>query len=507
MADAGPGLSRRTPRASPCASAAAAPSTATPASQQPWMAVTSAAAGRAEDGDVVAGRDAPGLERGADGAGLVVELRPGDARSPSRPATKDRRSARRRSGRLDAAGDGRRRSTVRDPGTCRHATRASGSIELASRVDARATRSQVATVGSSPWPHRRRRRRRADRHGRRRRPRTATPPALAERDRAALAGPLGGARAPSTRPTRPARWPRLRRRSPAGPKLFVLDMFPYPSRRRAARRPPAGLHRHRRLRPLPADDRPQRAARDGLRRVRPARRAVRRADRPAPARSPPRRTSPTCRRQLRRLGLGHDDRGAASPRPTRATTAGRSGSSCRSSTPGTTPRPDRARPIAELVAEFEAGDARRRPTAAPWAELDRASSSADVVDDHRLAYIAEAPVNWCPGLGTVLANEEVTADGRSERGNFPVFQRALTQWMMRITAYADRLLDDLDLLDWPESIKLMQRNWIGRCTGALGRLPGRRARRRRSRCSPPGPTRCSARPTWCWRPSTRWSTR
>ena len=71
-----------------------------------------------------------------------------------------------------------------------------------------------------------------------------------------------------------------------------------------------------------------------------------------------------------------------------------------------------------------------------------------------------------PGLGTVLSNEEVTADGRSERGNFPVFRRPLTQWMMRITAYADRLLDDLDRLDWSESLKLMQRNWIGRSTGA-----------------------------------------
>ena len=66
----------------------------------------------------------------------------------------------------------------------------------------------------------------------------------------------------------------------------------------------------------------------------------------------------------------------------------------------------------------------------------------------------------------MLANEEVTADGRSDRGNFPVFKRSLKQWMMRITAYGDRLLDDLDTLDWPEPIKLMQRNWIGRSTGA-----------------------------------------
>ena len=75
-------------------------------------------------------------------------------------------------------------------------------------------------------------------------------------------------------------------------------------------------------------------------------------------------------------------------------------------------------------------------------------------------------VNWCPGLGTVLANEEVTSDGRSDRGNFPVFRKRLRQWMMRITAYSDRLLDDLDLLDWPDKVKAMQRNWIGRSTGA-----------------------------------------
>ena len=90
-------------------------------------------------------------------------------------------------------------------------------------------------------------------------------------------------------------------------------------------------------------------------------------------------------------------------------------------------------------------------------------------------------------------------------GNFPVFKRNLRQWMMRITAYADRLLDDLDGLDWPEPIKLMQRNWIGRSDGRTGRRS--RARPGRSRSSPPGPTPCSARPTWCWHPSTRWSTR
>jgi leucyl-tRNA synthetase len=86
-------------------------------------------------------------------------------------------------------------------------------------------------------------------------------------------------------------------------------------------------------------------------------------------------------------------------------------------------------------------------------------------DDHRLAYQAEVPVNWCPALGTVLANEEVI-DGRSERGNHPVERRPLRQWLMRITAYAERLLDDLEPLNWSESIKQMQRNWIGRSEGA-----------------------------------------
>lgn len=125
-----------------------------------------------------------------------------------------------------------------------------------------------------------------------------------------------------------------------------------------------------------------------------------------------------------------------------------------------------ARPITELIAQFEAG---RDTGRGAWAELD-AAAREDVLQDYRLAYVSESPVNWCPGLGTVLANEEVTAEGRSERGNFPVFTRRLRQWNMRITAYADRLVDDLDAVDWPESVKQMQRNWIGRSTGALLRF-------------------------------------
>jgi leucyl-tRNA synthetase len=90
----------------------------------------------------------------------------------------------------------------------------------------------------------------------------------------------------------------------------------------------------------------------------------------------------------------------------------------------------------------------------------------DYQDAHRLAYQSEAPVNWCPALGTVLANEEVTAEGKSERGNHPVERRPLRQWMLRITAYAERLLTELEEVDWSESIKILQRNWIGKSVGA-----------------------------------------
>ncbi|MFT4216413.1 MAG: leucine--tRNA ligase [Micropruina sp.] len=245
-------------------------------------------------------------------------------------------------------------------------------------------------------------------------------------------------------------------------KLFVLDMFPYPSG--------AGLHvghplgyigtdtwaRYQRMRGrnvlhalgydafgLPAE---QYAVQTGHH---------------------PRVTTEAnianMRRQLRRLGLAHDDRRSVATTDVEFyrwtqwiflqvfnswydTDA------------------DKARPISELIAEFESG-ARPTPSDRPWAELDAAERAA-IVDSYRLAYVSEAPVNWCPGLGTVLANEEVTAEGRSDIGNFPVFKRNMKQWMMRITAYADRLLADLDRLDWPDKVKAMQRNWIGRSTGA-----------------------------------------
>ena len=179
------------------------------------------------------------------------------------------------------------------------------------------------------------------------------------------------------------------------------------------------------------------------------------------------------RGQLRRMGLAHD------PRRSVATTDPQfyrwtQWIFLRIFNSWYDPAADRARPVDELVTELDGGlrepAENTNPYGRPWSELTE-SERRLVVNNHRLAYLHQAPVNWCPGLGTVLANEEVTAEGRSERGNFPVFRRPLTQWMLRITAYADRLLADLDRLDWPDSVKLMQRNWIGRSTGAVVGFP------------------------------------
>lgn len=127
-----------------------------------------------------------------------------------------------------------------------------------------------------------------------------------------------------------------------------------------------------------------------------------------------------------------------------------------------------ARPIGELEEKLANGQV-GVPDGRNWADLDT-NEKAKVVNDFRLVYVSEAPVNWCPGLGTVLANEEVTSEGRSERGNYPVFKRNLRQWMMRITAYGKRLADDLDTIDWPDKVRTMQRNWIGRSEGATVRF-------------------------------------
>ncbi|WP_116113728.1 leucine--tRNA ligase [Austwickia chelonae] len=253
-------------------------------------------------------------------------------------------------------------------------------------------------------------------------------------------------------------------------KLFVMDMFPYPSG--------AGLHVGHPLGYIATDvfSRYQRMTGKnvlhclgydafGL----PAEQyAVQTGQHP---RITTEENIGTMKRQLRRLGLGHDDRRSVSTidedfyRWTQwiflqVYNSWYDEHAPRRSGEGT----GRARPISDLVEKYSQGEL-PTPDGRSWADLTP-QEKHEIIDDHRLAYVSAAPVNWCPGLGTVLSNEEVTNDGRSERGNFPVFKRSLSQWMMRITAYADRLVDDLDRMDWPEPVKLMQRNWIGRSNGA-----------------------------------------
>ncbi|MDQ6715176.1 MAG: leucine--tRNA ligase, partial [Actinomycetota bacterium] len=262
-----------------------------------------------------------------------------------------------------------------------------------------------------------------------------------------------------------------------GEKLVVLDMFPYPSG--------AGLHVGHPLGYI-ATDVYSRFHRMLGRNVLhclgfdafglPAEQyAVRTGQHP---RKTTEENMVVMRRQLRRLGLGFDNRRSYATidedyyrwtqwiflqiysswyDPSAVRADGSTGA---------------ARPIAELVEGFASGE-RALPGAhagRSWADLDVAEREA-VLADYRLAFTSEAPVNWCPGLGTVLSNEEITNEGRSERGNFPVYRRNLRQWMMRITAYADRLADDLDRVDWPEKVKAMQRNWIGRSNGARLTFP------------------------------------
>ncbi|MBF9132857.1 leucine--tRNA ligase [Plantactinospora sp. S1510] len=245
-------------------------------------------------------------------------------------------------------------------------------------------------------------------------------------------------------------------------KLYVLDMFPYPSG--------AGLHVGHPLGYIGTDcfARYQRmAGRNVLHTMGFDAFGLPAEQYAVQTGTHPRTTTETniayFRSQLRRLGMGHDDRRSVATIDTgyyrwtqwiflQVYNSWYDSAAAK------------ARPIADLIAEFSAGT-RSTPDGRGWAELSDAERRR-IVDDHRLAYVSEAPVNWCPGLGTVLANEEVTPDGRSDRGNFPVFKRNLKQWMLRITAYGDRLTSDLDVLDWPEPIKLQQRNWIGRSTGA-----------------------------------------
>ncbi|MBQ6237504.1 MAG: leucine--tRNA ligase [Bacteroidales bacterium] len=124
-----------------------------------------------------------------------------------------------------------------------------------------------------------------------------------------------------------------------------------------------------------------------------------------------------------------------------------------------------ARPISELVEKFEAGDAR----APQWASMDD-KERQQLLMNYRLAYLADTAVNWCPELGTVLANDEVVG-GLSVRGGYPVERKLMRQWSLRITAYAQRLVDGLDQVEWTDSLKEIQRNWIGRSEGAAVWFP------------------------------------
>ncbi|MBR2049537.1 MAG: class I tRNA ligase family protein, partial [Rikenellaceae bacterium] len=132
-----------------------------------------------------------------------------------------------------------------------------------------------------------------------------------------------------------------------------------------------------------------------------------------------------------------------------------------------------ARPIEELIAKFVANGTEgvdaactqeMKFTAEEWAAMSE-KEREQVLLNYRLAFRADTMVNWCPALGTVLANDEVK-DGLSERGGHPVEQKRMKQWLLRVTAYAQRMLDGLDKLEWSESLKEIQRNWIGRSTGA-----------------------------------------
>jgi len=140
---------------------------------------------------------------------------------------------------------------------------------------------------------------------------------------------------------------------------------------------------------------------------------------------------------------------------------------------------NKAESIAKLVAHFEQkGSAGINAvcdeeilsfTADEWKAMGNAKQQSELLK-YRLTYLRESTVNWCPALGTVLANDEVK-DGFSERGGYPVEQKKMMQWSMRITAYAERLLQGLDTIDWPEPLKEMQRNWIGKSTGASVKFP------------------------------------
>src|SRR5579864_4202090 len=230
---------------------------------------------------------------------------------------------------------------------------------------------------------------------------------------------------------------------PSKPKLFVMDMFPYPSG--------AGLHVGHPLGYIGTDVYSRFKTMNGCNVLHPMgfdafglpaeQYAVQTGQHP---RVTTEQNIATMRRQMERLGLGFDWRRSVA------------------TTDVSYYRWTQWIFLQLFNAYYDEASQRARP-------IDELPP--DQREARRLVYLDDALVNWCPALGTVLANEEVTSEGRSERWNYPVFKLPLKQWKMRITAYADRLIDDLELLDWPDPIKVQQRNWIGRSTGATVRFP------------------------------------
>ena len=249
-----------------------------------------------------------------------------------------------------------------------------------------------------------------------------------------------------------ARWPPTQ----LPPKFYILDMFPYPSGAGLHVGHPEGYTATDILARYNARLRLQRAASDGLGRLRPARRAIRRQDRPASARDH--------RGKHRQFQAADQKRSASattgranSPRPTRIISSGRSGFSSSSTTRGSIRKRTRPSRLKRLK--------HRNSRQAANAKLEGTSKRAlSRFQTPRLCQ-RSAGVGGATELGTVLANEEVI-DGKSEVGGFPVIRKPMRQWMLRITAYAEKLLADLDTIDWSDSLKEMQRNWIGRSEGA-----------------------------------------
>ena len=403
---------------------------AAPASQQPWMAVTSAR--------LVGPRMAtwsPGAMPRAWRAAATAQ-----ASSWSWPTGRCRRRRTEptkvtvgRRGALEPADDGRGEACGRTPGT-------GAARDAGTRTAGHPRRGRQETGGCGPviadrQVHRRCRGTERRRHGDRR-PRAPLHRRAGGRDRAPLAGPVG--RRAHLRGAQPGRPPgRARRGSPAGPKLFILDMFPYPSG--------AGLHVGHPLGYIgtdvygryQADDRATTCCTPWATTPSACRPSSTPSQTGTHPRSPPRRTSPTTAASCAGWAWPTTP-AAASPPPTRPTTAGRSGSSCRSSNAWYDADADRARPIAELLDEFDGRRPARRPTAA-------VGGSSPL----RAAPRRRRPPPGLPrrgrrstgarGWARCWPTRRSPPTGRSDRGNFPVFRRNLRQWMMRITAYADRL--------------------------------------------------------------------